>query len=563
MLAFPDVYEVGMSFIGFKILYAIVNSQKGFVAERAYAPWPDMEQAMRDHGIPLYGLESLTPARQFDLLGFTLQYELTYSNVVSMLDLAGLPRYAAERREGDAIVIGGGPCTANPEPVAAFFDIFVIGDGEEAIIEIMEQTARAKEEGASREELIRRLASIDGVYCPSLHNRARRRVVADLDAAEYPRKFVVPFLEAVHDRVALEVMRGCSRGCRFCQAGMIYRPVRERSLPVLCDLASDLTRSTGYDEIGLLSLSSADFTGIGELTRNLVNEYGPHGVAVSLPSLRVDSFSVALAKEVERSRRTGLTFAPEAGTQRMRDIINKGVSEDDLMSAVRDAFESGWEIIKLYFMIGLPYETDDDIDGIARLSKAVLALGRDIGRERGKAGRVKVNVSVSSFVPKPHTPFQWQPQNTVDELGRKQQFLKERTKVRGLTVALHDVEASHLEAAFARGDSSLARVIAHAVDLGCRFDGWSEHFRPDLWTQAFSDSGLDAATWANRAYDFSEPLPWDNIDMRVSKRFLEREAKRAEEGIVTPDCRTGDCPGCGACSGDVGIRLQGKFGGGC
>lgn len=561
LLAFPDVYEVGMSYIGFKILYSIVNSREGFVAERAFAPWPDMDAAMRAHNIPLYGLESLTEARDFDLIGFTLQYELSYSNVVNMLDLAGVARLASERRDGDPIIIGGGPCVANPEPVADFFDLFAIGDGEEVIVEIMEAMARAKQEGVDRAAAIARLAGIPGVYCPALHDKALRRVVADLDAAEYPRQFIVPYLEAVHDRVALEVMRGCSRGCRFCQAGMIYRPVRERSLPVLCDLAQSLTESTGYEEMSLLSLSSADYSGIGELARTLAGEYGPRGVAVSLPSLRVDSFSISLAREVEgeRSRRTGLTFAPEAGTQRMRDIINKGVTEDDLMSAATDAFRAGWDSIKLYFMIGLPYETDEDVEGIANLARAVLSLGRDVARERGKAGRVSVNVSVSSFVPKPHTPFQWHAQNSVEELLRKQQLIRDRARVKGLTVSFHDVRVSHLEAAFARGDRRLAAVISRAVDIGCSLDGWTEHFRPELWQQAFAHQGLSAAAFANREYSFDEPLPWDSVDMGVTKRFLRREAEKAALGLTTDDCRDGSCPGCGACAGDTRIRLHGEF----
>ncbi|HNY67621.1 MAG TPA: TIGR03960 family B12-binding radical SAM protein [Bacillota bacterium] len=561
LLAFPDVYEVGMSYIGFKILYEIVNSNPAWAAERAFAPWPDMEAQMRIHGIPLYGLETYTPARSFDLMGFTLQYELTYSNVLCMLELAGIPVRADGRREGDPIIIAGGPCASNPEPMAPFLDLVVVGDGEEAIAEIMRETARGKREGASRAAIVSRLAKIAGVYWPQAQNHVTRRVVADLDSAEYPRKFVVPFLEAVHDRVALEVMRGCSRGCRFCQAGMIYRPVRERSMDNLCELAEALVGSSGYEELSLLSLSSADYTRIKELISKLAAEYGPQGVAVSLPSLRVDSFSIELARDVEKSRRTGLTFAPEAGTQRMRDIINKGVTEDDLISAASDAFESGWDQIKLYFMIGLPYETSEDIEGIAVLSKRVLDLGRRIAGARGKAGRVRVNVSVSSFVPKPHTPFQWFAQNTCEQLEQKQSYLRERMRARGLSVSFHDVRASHLEAAFARGDRRLAPVIERAVSLGCRFDGWSDQFKPGLWQQAFADTGLDSSVWANAEYGYSDALPWDHIDMGVSRAFLVREAHRAASGLTTPDCREADCSGCGVCRGDVRVRLAGAFAG--
>ncbi|MDD4791883.1 MAG: TIGR03960 family B12-binding radical SAM protein [Firmicutes bacterium] len=558
MLAFPDVYEVGMSYIGFKILYEIVNSRPEFVAERAFAPWPDMEALMRLYNLPLYGLETYASARSFDVIGFTLQYELTYTNVLAMLELAGVPLRADARTNNDPIVIAGGPCASNPEPIAAFFDLVVVGDGEEVIMEIMSEVARKKREGAERSDIVDSLSEISGVYCPRQKNPVRRRVVTDLDEAEFPRKFVVPFLEAVHDRVALEVMRGCTRGCRFCQAGMIYRPVRERGLHNLCSLADDLVKSTGYDEISLLSLSSADYTQVTELSRRLVEEHAKRGVAVSLPSLRVDSFSLELAKELEKSRRTGLTFAPEAGTQRMRDVINKGVTEEDLMSAAGDAFESGWDLVKLYFMIGLPHETDEDLDGIADLSRRVLELGRSTARKRGKAGRVRVNVSVSSFVPKPHTPFQWYGQNLREELTRKQNYLKERMRMRGLSVSFHDVEASFLEAAFARGGRELAPAIERAMALGCRFDGWSDRFRADLWKQAFSEVGVDPSKWANASYSFDQQLPWDHVDMGVSKDFLRREAERAAKAELTPDCRAGVCTGCGACTDGARTRLAGK-----
>jgi radical SAM superfamily enzyme YgiQ (UPF0313 family) len=558
MLAFPDVYEVGMSYIGFKILYEIVNSRPEFVAERAFAPWPDMEALMRLYNLPLYGLETYASARSFDVIGFTLQYELTYTNVLAMLELAGVPLRADARTNNDPIVIAGGPCASNPEPIAAFFDLVVVGDGEEVIMEIMSEVARKKREGAERSDIVDSLSEISGVYCPRQKNPVRRRVVTDLDEAEFPRKFVVPFLEAVHDRVALEVMRGCTRGCRFCQAGMIYRPVRERGLHNLCSLADDLVKSTCYDEISLLSLSSADYTQVTELSRRLVEEHAKRGVAVSLPSLRVDSFSLELAKELEKSRRTGLTFAPEAGTQRMRDVINKGVTEEDLMSAAGDAFESGWDLVKLYFMIGLPHETDEDLDGIADLSRRVLELGRSTARKRGKAGRVRVNVSVSSFVPKPHTPFQWYGQNLREELTRKQNYLKERMRMRGLSVSFHDVEASFLEAAFARGGRELAPAIERAMALGCRFDGWSDRFRADLWKQAFSEVGVDPSKWANASYSFDQQLPWDHVDMGVSKDFLRREAERAAKAELTPDCRAGVCTGCGACTDGARTRLAGK-----
>ncbi|MEA4883085.1 MAG: TIGR03960 family B12-binding radical SAM protein [Clostridia bacterium] len=555
LLAFPDVYEVGMSYIGFKILYDVVNRRPEWIAERAFAPWPDMEAKMRAEGVPLYGLETFTEARKFDLIGFTLQYELTYTNLLAMLDLARIPLRWDARSDGDPIIIAGGPCASNPEPIAAFLDLVVMGDGEEVLAEIMAEVAAAKQTGMGRSELVEKLARIEGVHCPRLPNPVRRRVVADLDGAEFPRKFIVPFMEAVHDRIALEVMRGCSRGCRFCQAGMIYRPLRERSLPGLCDLADSLIGSSGYEEISMLSLSSADYTYVRELASRLARDYGPRGVAVSLPSLRVDSFSIALAREVEKSRRTGLTFAPEAGTQRMRDIINKGVTEEDLMSAAGDAFESGWDQVKLYFMIGLPYEADEDVDGIGDLARNVLSLGRRIASRRGKSGRVGVNVSVSSFVPKPHTPFQWFGQNTIEEIISKQARLRDRMRVRGLSVSFHDVQASHLEAALARGDRDLAPVIQRAMELGCRFDGWGDQFRADLWREAFSELGLDPARWANASYSYDDPLPWDYINMGVTKDFLIREAEHAVRGEITPDCRKGDCSGCGACAGDVRVRL--------
>jgi radical SAM family uncharacterized protein len=564
-LAFPDVYEVGMGHLGFKILYAIINNRDDALAERAYAPWVDMEEQLRSAGMPLAALESGKPLKEFDLVGFTLQYELSYTNILNMLDLAGIPRLAAERSENDPLIMAGGPCAYNVEPLADFLDFVVLGEGEEVIHEIIHEVRTAKDRELSREEILERLAQVPGVYVPSFYQaeygedgsfagispvkpgvpeKVTKRVVKDLSQTEYPKEFVVPYVDVVHDRVMVEVLRGCTRGCRFCQAGMIYRPVRERDPELLKGQIRQLIEATGYDEISLTSLSSGDYTCIEPLVEELVAEYKDRGVAVSLPSLRIDSFAVELAQEIEKARKTGLTFAPEAGTQRLRDVINKNVTEENLYEVARGAFAAGWHSIKLYFMIGLPTETTEDLDGIVRLAHEVLRIGRE---NRTGTRRPEVTISVSSFVPKAHTPFQWYGQDSKETLREKQAYLRQRLRRPGIRFNYHDVETSFLEAVFARGDRRLGKAIARAVDLGCRFDGWDEHFNMEKWEQAFADTGVDPHFYANRELPLQEPLPWDHLSPGVSKRFLLNERRAAYDERTTKDCRGAQCTGCAVC----------------
>lgn len=565
--AFPDVYEVGMSHLGLQILYHVVNRQTKALMERVFAPWPDMERALCERGIPLHTLESFTPLSRFDIIGFTLQYELSYTNILAMLDLAGIPRRREQRGKDGPLLVGGGPCAFNPEPLADFFDLFVIGDGEEALVELLDLHATAHREGRSREELLAACAARPGFYVPGFYQpgdgpagtgpvvpvhpaapaRVQKRVVRQLEEAAFPDRPIVPFMDVVHDRMMLEVLRGCTHGCRFCQAGILYRPVRERSVGTLLEQACALQASTGHDEFSLTSLSTADYTGLGELVSRLQETFAGRGVGISLPSLRTDSFSMEIARRVASVRRSGLTFAPEAGSQRLRDAINKGVTRDDLLSAAADAFGAGWSRIKLYFMIGLPGETEEDLRGIAELGRAVIQAGRQQAAREGRRGKIQVVISAASFVPKPFTPFQWCPQDTLDTLREKQGFLRTQIHTRHLEFHYHDAATSHLEAAFARGDRRLGAVVEAAVDRGCRFDGWEEWFSFSRWQDAFSDCGLDPAAFANRSFGKEEPFPWDHIDAGVRREYLWREYCRAGEETLTPDCRQGGCTGCGIC----------------
>ncbi|MEW5954353.1 MAG: TIGR03960 family B12-binding radical SAM protein [Bacillota bacterium] len=575
VFAFPDVYEVGMSHLGLQILYSVVNSRDDLLMERVFAPWPDMELLMRENSLPLFSLESGRPLGDFDLIGFTLQYELSFTNVLNMLNLSGLPLRSRDRVEGRPLVVAGGPCAFNPEPLAEFIDLFVIGEGEEVLLELIDACREKRGRSVSRRELLTSLARLPGVYVPSLYKpvydsggnllrveprgaagpAVRKRVVADLDSAPFPGRPIVPNLGVVHDRMVLEVQRGCTRGCRFCQAGVIYRPVREKSPATLFRQAEDLVGSTGWDEISLTSLSTADYSRVREVVTGLLDSYGGRRINVSLPSLRVDAFSVDLAREAQRVRKATLTFAPEAGTQRLRDVINKGVTGEDLLEAVSSAFSAGWHGVKLYFMIGLPTETDEDIEGIARLARLVVEAGERRCRSKG---RLKVTVSVSSFVPKSHTPFQWEPQDSMAELRRKQQLLREKLRHRRIVFNYHDPGVSFLEAVLARGDRRLGDVLEEAWRRGARFDGWTEMFDYKRWQEAFDALGINPESYARRRFGYDDVLPWDHIDAGVSRKYLVQEHRQALEVKTTPDCRQGRCPGCGLCPNlEIRPRVQG------
>lgn len=570
VFAFPDVYEIGMSHIGGKILYGLINECTSHLMERSFAPWPDMEAVMRAEGIPLYSLESFRPLIDFDVVGFSLQYELSITNVLNMLDLAGIPLMSEERTGQHPLIIAGGPVAFNPEPFADFFDVFLIGDGEEQLPELLDVINQSQ--GENREDLLLKLTAIEGVYVPALYEpvynpdgilqeikprraeipaRVRKRVVRSLDQAYYPETPLVPYMTIVHDRAVLEVMRGCQRGCRFCQAGMVYRPLRERSLNTLRKQAQGQLGSTGYEEISLASLSTLDYSGVDCLVRDLVTEYGDQGIGVSLPSLRVDAFSIDLANEVQKVRKTTLTLAPEAGSQRMRNIINKNVSEEQLLEAAESAFKSGWSALKLYFMIGLPYEEEADLDGILEMLKKVKDVGSRFSRRP-----VEIRASIACFVPKAHTPFQWKSMNSAEELESKRRYMT-RYRQKNIKLSFHDNRVSFLEGVIARGDRRLGSVIYRAWQQGCKFDGWSEYFSYDLWLEAFSHCDIDPGFYSVRERTRSESFPWDIIDSGVSRAYLWREAELAKEMANTPDCRAEGCTGCGICPRfDVELDVQ-------
>jgi len=572
---FPDVYEVGMSHLGMKILYHLLNERKDTYCERVFAPWVDLEEKMRENNIPLFALESQEPITDFDFIGFTLQYEMSYSNIINMLDLANVPILASQRDERHPIVCVGGPCAYNMEPIADFVDFVMLGEGEEIINEVMDVYAKNKAEKASKLHFLEEIATIEGIYVPQFYDvqynedgtvsainhikekypsKLKKRIIKDMDNVYFPDRIVVPFTAIVHDRIMLEIFRGCSRGCRFCQAGVIYRPVREKTPKRLLELAEKLVENTGYDEISLTSLSTSDYSGIKELTNGLIDSMESRKVNLSLPSLRIDSFSLDLMEKAQKVRKGGLTFAPEAGSQRLRDVINKGVSEEDLIHSCSIAFNGGWSSVKLYFMLGLPTENFDDIQGIADLGNKVIDIYMKVPKEnRGKG--LNINISTSSFVPKPFTPFQWEPQDSMDSLRQKPRFLKDKLKNRFITYHWSDPETSFLEAVFARGDRRLGKVIAKAVEKGCKFDGWGEHFRFDVWMEAFKECNIPPEFYANRERSRDEVMPWDHIDVGVTKAFLYSEREKAYKGEVTPNCMV-KCAGCGATVFEGGICFE-------
>lgn len=566
---FPDTYEIGMSHLGMKILYSEFNKREDIWCERVFAPWIDFEKVMRENNIPLFGLESRDSIAEFDFIGFTLQYEMCYTNVLNMLDLAGLPLKSCDRNALSPIVVAGGPCACNPEPLADFIDLFFLGEGEEVDLEVIDLYKEIKKSGGSKQEFLCRAAKIEGVYVPSLYDVAynedgtvksvtpsdgapttvKKRIIKDMDSVFYPDKFVVPYIEIVHDRVVQEIFRGCIRGCRFCQAGYIYRPVREKSADTVNRQARDLCASSGYDEISMSSLSTSDYRELEPLLNKMLEWTEPNHISLALPSLRIDNFSDELLQKINHVRKSGLTFAPEAGTQRLRDVINKNITEDEILRTCRTAFAGGYTAVKLYFMLGLPTETDEDLKGIADLGQKIVNEFYALeNRPRGKS--VTVTISVATFVPKPFTPFEFEPQITKAEMERKQQYLRSCITTKKITLNWHDSSTSFLEGAFARGDRRMGKIIETAYRKGCRFDGWSECFDLEKWLEAFEECGISPDFYSGRKREFDEVNPWDHLDYGVTKRFLTAQNKLAHKAVTTPNCRE-KCAGCGAdCYGE-------------
>ena len=558
---FPDSYEVGMSHLGIKILYHAINRRDEYSCERVFAPWPDMEALMRENNIPLFTNETRSPVGSFDIVGFTLQYELSYTNILNMLNLAGIPLLSKERNDQMPIIIAGGPCACNPETLADFIDVFLLGDSEESVTQIMDMYCEWKNSGKPRADFLKACAKTPGMYVPMFYEASddygavtpkagdipaivRKTMIEDMDGAAFPETLIVPFTETVFDRVMLEIARGCTKGCRFCQAGYIYRPVREREVKTLIAQADRLIAATGYEEISLSSLSSGDYSCLSDLTKELVKRYRERHVSIALPSLRIDSVVKDALADIGSMKKSSLTFAPEAGTQRLRDVINKGVTEEDLLRSVSDAYEAGYTSIKLYFMLGLPTETLGDLDGIADLARKVREKYYELPKEM-RPRAPKIGVSVSTFVPKPHTAFQWAAQDNLETIMEKQKHLRDKMRaIRGVDFTWHEPYTSFLEAAIARGDRRLCAVQLRAYELGCKFDGWSEHFKFDSWMQAFADCGLDPKEYAQREIDPAAPLPWDHISFGVTKEFLSSERAKSLNAQTTSDCRKG-CLGCG------------------
>ena len=579
-MCFPDVYEIGMSYLGIQILYDLFNRREDTWCERVYSPWPDLDSIMREKKIPLFALESQDPLKDFDFLGFTLQYEMGYTNILQVLDLAGIPLLAKDRADNDPLVIGGGPCSYNPEPLADFFDLFYMGEGEVSYDALLELYKANKKAGGSRMTFLKKAASVPGIYVPCLYEAAyhddgtlasftplfpeapvtvRRVIVTDLNNTVYPDKLIVPYVRSFQDRVTLEVMRGCIRGCRFCQAGMVYRPLRERDADWLKAQAETMLKASGYDEITLSSLSTSDYTGLPELTDYLIGDCGSRHINISLPSLRIDAFSLDVMSKVQDVKKSSLTFAPEAGTQRMRDVINKGITEEDIFHGATEAFHGGWNKVKLYFMLGLPSETDEDALGIPDLCERLSELYfAEIPKEQ-RNGRVQITASSSFFVPKPFTPFEWAPMLPREEYLRRAYLVKDSMRAqknnKSLHYEYHDAEVTLLEGVLARGDRKVGKAILQAYQLGCMFDAWSERCDYGKWLQAFQETGIDPDFYTQRERGEDELFPWDFIDIGVTKRFLRREWERAMQAKVTPNCREA-CSGCGAASYDCGICMM-------
>ena len=580
-MCFPDVYEIGMSHLGIQILYDMFNRRGDTWCERVYSPWSDLDKVLREKNIPLFALESQDPVRDFDFLGITIQFEMCYTNILQILELSHIPLHASERTAADPFVIGGGPCTYNPEPLAEFFDIFYIGEGETVYDELLDVYKSWKGSGKSRKEFLEMAAQIEGLYIPSFYDpvynedgtlksfspnnvhapaAVKKQVVMDVTDASYPMKPVVPFIKATQDRVVLEIQRGCIRGCRFCQAGMIYRPTRERNVDKLKEYARAMLKNTGHEEISLSSLSSSDYSELKELVTFLIDEFKGKGINISLPSLRIDAFSLDVMSRVQDIRKSSLTFAPEAGSQRMRNVINKGLTEEDILDGAGQAFEGGWSKVKLYFMLGLPTETEEDMREIARLSDRVARRYYEIPKEQ-RNGKCQITASSSFFVPKPFTPFQWAPMCTAEEYMRRAEIVKEEFHAqlnrKSLKYNWHDAQVTVLEGVMARGDRKVGKVIEEAYRLGCLFDSWTESFRNELWIQAFENTGIDPSFYNLRARSEEELFPWDFIDTGVSRSFLRSEWERAVQETVTPNCRQ-QCSGCGAARFGGGICYEGK-----
>jgi len=574
---FPDLYEIGMSYLGMQILYNVVNKTEGICCERVFAPAPDMEELMKMENVPLFTLETKTPLKEMDMVGFTLQYEMSYSTILNMLSLAQIPLLSAERGDDYPVIAAGGPCAFNPEPLADFIDMFLIGDGEDLLPAVLKLQAQCKEEGLSKVEFLEKACQMTGVYVPAFYKPeynedgtvktlcklndeapdvVKRNIMPEIESVDFPVKPVIPMVEAVHDRSVIETFRGCTRGCRFCQAGMIYRPVRERSKEHILELAKAQIESTGNDELSLLSLSTSDYSDFNNLALDMMDYCKKANVSLSLPSLRMDKFAFEVLNKIQEYKKSGLTYAPEAGTQRLRDVINKGVTEKDIYTSVEQAISLGWKNIKLYFMIGLPTETYEDLDGIAEIAQKIMDINHEYNGPKG--GRFRLIVSVSNFVPKADTPFQWERQNTPEEFAEKHRYLSEKLKIKGVTFNYHDSYTSVCEAIFAKGDRRCGKALLEAHKMGCKLDGWTEHFHPDRWQKAFEISGVTPEFYAFRELKETDVLPWDHIDCGITKKFFLNERKKAYGETITPDCRYG-CSVCGI-NRRVKCEMEGIYG---